>query len=348
MRLLAFLFLAISALAAERPAVGAIRWDAWSGGSVTEQVERTLSPERHRFRLPWFATVDAQGRARIDASASGVMEQEIAYAKSAGLDYWAFLTYAEDDAMSSALARYLRSPRRAELGFCLILHQSLGVPENRWPRERERIVRLLREPGYQQAAGRPLVFTFDLRLEETAPRRRFDELRGALAQAGLDPYFTAMGWYPPTDHKKHAPLGFAAVSAYAQPGEQPVFVDYVAGFEQHAWAAAKKARVPYIPLVTTGWDKRPRQDHPVSWEPNPAYARQKTFPATATPAEIAAHLRRALDFVKANPDICPAGTIIAYAWNEHDEGGWLCPTWTPSGKPDTSRLDAIREVLKGR
>ena len=35
-----------------------------------------------------------------------------------------------------------------------------------------------------------------------------------------------------------------------------------------------------------------------------------------------------------------------YAWNEHDEGGWPVPTWTPEGKPDTSRLDAIRRVLR--
>jgi hypothetical protein len=34
------------------------------------------------------------------------------------------------------------------------------------------------------------------------------------------------------------------------------------------------------------------------------------------------------------------------AGNEHDESGWLVPTWTSEGKPDTSRLDAIRRVLR--
>ncbi len=28
----------------------------------------------------------------------------------------------------------------------------------------------------------------------------------------------------------------------------------------------------------------------------------------------------------AHPDTCPAGAMLIYAWNEHDEGGWLCPT----------------------
>ena len=64
----------------------------------------------------------------------------------------------------------------------------------------------------------------------------------------------------------------------------------------------------------------------------------------ATAGEIARHLARAIEFVRANPKVCQARTVIAYAWNEHDEGGWLCPTWTAQG-PDTSRLDAIRRIL---
>jgi hypothetical protein len=344
--LLTLLLLPFALLAAERPSVGAIRWDAWSGGGVTSQVEQTLSPEKHRFRLPWFAQVDASGRAHIDASTDGVMEQEIAYAKQAGLDYWAFLTYPEADAMSSALARYLRSPKRADLGFCLILHQTLSVPAARWPAERDRTLKLFKEPGYQQVDGRPLVYAFDLKTENATVKQRFDELRTAARAVGLDPYFVYMGWSPQRDYQKHSTEGFAAVSAYAHPGTEPVFTRYVEAFEQHAWANARANQIPYVPLVTTGWDKRPRQDHPVSWEKDAAYAQQPTFPAAATPTEIAAHLRRALAFVKANPAVCPANTIIVYAWNEHDEGGWLCPTWTPSGQPDTSRLDAIRSILR--
>ena len=346
-RLLATLcLLPLALLSAERPSVGAIRWDAWSGGAVTAQVEQTLSPEKHRFRLPWFAKVDASGHARIDASADGVMEQEIAYAKDAGLSYWAFLTYPEADAMSSALARYLRSPKRADLGFCLILHQTLSVPAARWPGERDRTLRLLQEPGYQKVAGRPLVFAFDLKTETPVIRQRFAELRALTKSAGLDPYFVYMGWNPARDYKAHADEGFAAASAYANPGAEPSFVKYAEAFEQRAWAGARAAKAPYVPLVTTGWDKRPRQDHPVSWEKDAAYAKQPTFPGTATPEEIAGHLRNALAFVKANPAICPANTVIVYAWNEHDEGGWLCPTWTPSGQPDSSRLAAIRQVLR--
>ena len=35
-----------------RPTVGAIRWDAWSGGEVTREVERSLGPAQYHARLP--------------------------------------------------------------------------------------------------------------------------------------------------------------------------------------------------------------------------------------------------------------------------------------------------------
>jgi arabinan endo-1,5-alpha-L-arabinosidase len=38
---------------------------------------------------------------------------------------------------------------------------------------------------------------------------------------------------------------------------------------------------------------------------------------------------------------CLDGTLFV-----DDEGGWLCPTWTPEGAPDTRRLDAIATVLR--
>jgi hypothetical protein len=78
----------------------------------------------------------------------------------------------------------------------------------------------------------------------------------------------------------------------------------------------------------------------------PGYLKQTVFIPPATAEEIAKHLQNALAFVKDNPKTCPANAIIMYAWNEHDEGGWLVPTWTAGGKPNTARLDAIRRVLR--
>ena len=49
--------------------IGAIRWDAWTGGEITAQVERTLGPQKYQSRLPWFAEVKGDSQAHIDGSA---------------------------------------------------------------------------------------------------------------------------------------------------------------------------------------------------------------------------------------------------------------------------------------
>jgi hypothetical protein len=284
---------------------------------------------------------------RITGGRQEIMDREIQYAADAGLDYWAFLFYPTDNSMSEMLRWYLSSRSRRQLNFCLILHNAFGVSETRWPQERERAVALLQEPGYQTVCGgRPLVYAFSLRYQKAFPAARVNEFLQAARAAGVNPYMVYMGWNPAQDYLAMAPLGFNAVSHYACTSADTTFAQLSTRLESGFWRNALDARVPYVPLVTTGWEKNPRKDHPVSWEKNDDYHRQATFPAVATPDEIARHLERALAFVQAHPDLCPANTVITYAWNEHDEGGWLCPTWMPGGAPDTTRLDAIRQVLK--
>ena len=328
----------------ERPVVGAIRWDAWTGGAVTEQVERTLGPKRYHDRLPWFAEVVGDNEIRIDGGRQTVMDREIEFAADAGLDYWAFLLYPESSPMSTALKQYLRSQHRDRINFCLILHNTLGVRADDWPEERDRAISLMKEPGDQTVPdGRPLVYAFTGR---GFPFGRFAEFLAAAEDTGLDPYCVFMGWNPPADFRRVSPKGFDAVSVYAKGGSQPEFRKLAEAVEKQYWQRARKAGVPYVPLVTTGWDKRPRQDHPVAWEKDHAYHDQEVFPSRAKPEQIADHLRRAISFLRSNREICEANAVIIYAWNEYDEGGWIAPTRDKDGTPDTSRLDAICRVLK--
>ncbi|MBN2296238.1 MAG: hypothetical protein JXM70_27660 [Pirellulales bacterium] len=330
----------------ERPIVGAIRWDAWTGGSVTEQVERTLGPAKYHSRLPWFAKIVDDKTVKIHGGRQTVMDREINFAADAGLDYWAFLVYPESSTMSTALKQYLASKERKKLGFCLILHNTLMASDAEWPRERDRAVALLQEPGYQKVLGnRPLVYTFQ---GGDFLFGRFTEFLCQAKQAGMNPYCVYMGWNPSSDFKRVSPHGFDAVSNYARACDQPRFSDLAKEVETEYWNNAAEAGVPYIPLITTGWNKHPRKDNPVSWEIGHPYHSQKVFPSSATPDEIAKHLHNGLSFVKEHPDICKAQAVVIYAWNEYDEGGWLAPTRGPHGKPVTDRLDAVGEVLKGK
>jgi hypothetical protein len=331
------------------PIVGAIRWDAWTGGELTARMERTLGPKKYHYRLPWFAAVTNDSLPKIDGSRQAVMDREIDFAADAGLNYWAFLLDEESSAMNKALQQYMASPRRKRINFCIILHNTLGVEAARWPAERNRAIALMKQANYQCASdGRPLVFVFDALYEGEFPANRLAELKEEAKKSRLAPYFVYMGWDPEGDYARHSTKGIAAVSAYSYGGIQTNFLQLAESLENFQWQSAAKAGVPCVPLVTTGWNKQPRKDTPVPWEKDHGYHRQSVFPPAATPQEIALHLERAVTFVQTHPQVCPANAILIYAWNEYDSGGWLAPTWTPSGKPNTERLDAVAKVLKAR
>ena len=109
---LAALFLLLAALAALRagedePIVGAIRWDGWYGdGTVTKAVEASLGQPKYHFRLPWFAQLQSDGSVRINGDSQAIMEQDIAYAAAARLNYWGVVDYWDEaPGMSVALNR---------------------------------------------------------------------------------------------------------------------------------------------------------------------------------------------------------------------------------------------------
>jgi len=176
---------------------------------------------------------------------------------------------------------------------------------------------------------------------------RFNELREAARKAGLrDPYLVYMGWSPERDWAVAQELGFDAISAYALGGDGGgPYQALVADVENVQWDFCSRHEIPFVPLVQTGWDKRPRMDNPVPWERDASYHKARKYYETATPGEITAHLGRALDWAEQHPAPCAAKVVIMYGWNEHDEGGWLVPTWSADGTPNTERLDAVKRAL---
>lgn len=54
------------------------------------------------------------------------------------------------------------------------------------------------------------------------------------------------------------------------------------------------------------------------------------------------------DMYTEHPEKCPARTVIMYAWNEHSEGGFLCPTMgdAPDYRPVTKQVDELGKALR--
>ncbi len=342
-----------SVLTRSRPRFGAIRWDAWQeDGSVNSIVESTLSPAHWHDRLPGFAEELGADSVSIRGNDPAIMAEEIAWALAAGVDYWAFVAYPPDIGMSNGLRLYLDSPH-AGLDFALILQGSwLSLDsEVSWSEQVDRYIELFSDPSYVRVDGeRPLVFLFDApnmwgtsRFPSIGDAAvAFTELRAACAAAGLgSPYLVFMGWDPAGDAATARTLGFDALSTYAVYGGSEAGAPYseLAATARATWAAEASTGLGVVPGLGAGWDPRPRIETPTPWA---TYA-DIHFVAPA-PEELGDHVEEGLAWVDAHAAAAPARAVVLYAWNEHDEGGWIAPTWTATG-PDTARLDAVAAAL---
>ena len=172
--------------AKQRPSVGVIRWDAWNlyngqYDAISFYLHRALSPEEFHFRIPFYVSVVSPNNISFNGDVQDVMDQEIIFAKHAGIDYWAFDTYctfgpncttnitycAQYYQQTSnhycprnpayGLDRYLSSSYKSLLNFTLILLGSSPCDVN----FQQSYINLMKLPQFQTVlGGRPLLYLF--------------------------------------------------------------------------------------------------------------------------------------------------------------------------------------------
>jgi len=216
------------------------------------------------------------------------------------------------------------------------------------------------QTNYQRlAGGRPLIYLFIDQLEHLTRdfggswanvRKGFDALDAACAKAGLArPYLVVMCGDPGLAHAIRTQLKGDAISNYMAkvPNGRPASYEALNLSAQAYWKDMAATGSAIVPICLTGWDTRPRKQRPPSWQadrrPN---IDMDEYVVAGTPAQIAAQVQAALEFVKMHPESCPARTVLIYSWDECDEGGSaLIPTYTAAG-PDHAILDSVGAVLR--
>ena len=99
-----------------------------------------------------------------------------------------------------------------------------------------------------------------------------------------------------------------------------------------------------IPLYPVGWDPMPRVDIPSPWATYPAtdYAAQPTEEDLVQGAEMFA------DKIKTTPCLRDTffGHILMFAWNEFEEGAWICPTYNEDLTINTDKVRGVAKMIK--
>ena len=340
----------------EPAAIGAIRWDAWYGEPTSAdpgnpdpctQVERTLSPAKYHWRVPFFGDIGGDGRVSFPEYTQEIFDREMEYAIEAGLDYFAYVWYLNIPGMERAHQYHAASKYSAQVKLCSIFDGNALCKED----VREEIGGMIAQ-GYWQTVldGRPLMFYFSGDGEGIA--RDIAAYRAICAGLGVPaPYAVVMGG----GQEMVSEYGADALSDYAVGGSGGMRYSRLTFAAARRWNRAWPGGTPMIPCWSAGWNALPRHDNPVSW----MEVASDSYVADGTPEEIARMLAAALRWCKWNPKRAEANAVIGYAWNEHDEGGWLCPTIKVDGKEsgvplrnadgtfqiDDSRIQALKKVI---
>ncbi len=331
------------AMQKKRPLLGVIRWDAFNGGdSKTNPELKSLSPSKCHDRVPFFLKIESENQVSGSENNQDAIDRQIEYAKSAGIDYWAFITGPEMDPNGMefyALDKFLKSEHKSDIGFCVILH----IYNSSWESRVKALVGFFKEPSYIKVPGnRPLLYLYSIGDMEAQygkdTKKNLDILMNETVAAGLGrPYVVFMS-PSAAGAAKVKEYGADALSSYANWEGKDMSYAALAASDLKRWEAFSKTGVKVIPLVSLGWNGMPRIDNPPPWGVGGAGGRLFDLPK---PEEAAAHIRQGFEFVQSHPEVCDAHSILCYAWNEFCEGGWLCPTYGEG----TARLDAVRKMV---
>ena len=340
-----------------RPVIGAIRWDAWTrdaqewlGG------EANLGDQRWHYRIPFFGRIVSDTQVEVRGDTQEIMDQEIEHAAPA-LDYWAFLWYHPESepgrhGMGRALELYLSSERRSEINYALMLssggNEYTGgnhlTPKDKVDETVEFIVARMCDPTYQTVLdGRPLLY---LMCDDNFAayhggvgnaRALVDAIRDGTIASGLaNPYIVVVSFDMERIDRYMDEFGFDAHSRYGTPpaayGEERAY-SYLTTLGRWTWDAAKEMGRPYVFPLSIGWDRRPRD--------RPDQEKTSDHILEPTEDELVEHVTAALGWMGENRELCEANAVLVYAWNEFDEGGWLCPSLLEG----VDKLGALRRAI---
>lgn len=330
--------------------VGVINWDCslpaetYFGYYQT----RTLSPKKYRTYTPYYADVLGENKIAYHYRTQEEIDRELSYAVNAGIDYFTYVFYPEEGSRNHISLTYRDCSHRVyELNYARRMHESsawrekigMAVIVAKHPfseRDVEELVELLRQPYYESMDGRPLVYLIGGIREEITGR-----IREVCAKKDVpDPYFVGMfdrTCPPDKDYTKidalsaYSCLGIG-VRTYAELCEEMLL-------QNRTRLSVGRAIVPHF---TVGWDPSPRVDIPCPWT-----TYDKTdYAAYATESELMRGAEMLANWIQNEAKNAFVGQILTFAWNEFEEGGWICPTYDEQRNINTDRVRIFSKIVR--
>jgi len=328
-----------------RATVGAYYFDGWSG--KTDNMHMTsLLETKYADRKPLWGWRD---------DTVEIMQKQIGYCADHAIAFWAFDWYYPEGKekttpLNNALGLYLKAPNCQRLKFCLLVanHAGFRIGPKDWDACCQRWIELFRQPTHLQLDGQPLLIFFSPEELKRAfggvegVRQALESLRTKAKQAGLPGVAVAACTGPGGHLTDLARSGYTLLTGYnynlgwmSGGGSQP-FQKLIDGNQRIFEQSAEKTPLPYVPVITIGWDRRP-------WEEDklPPKKMSVWYP-DRTPKLVEEFVGLGVRWLDKHPDKTTAQRLLLiYAWNENGEGGYL----TPTAKDGTEYLKAVQLAI---
>ena len=334
--------------------IGVINWDASLTGDTYfgYYQTRSLSQKKYRTWVPFYADLIDEERISYHWRSAGEYGRELRYAIDAGIDYFAYVWYPTEGSilhvqrtpndcshrvheLTYARRLYETSTLTDRIGMCAILS---GHPFSE--RDLAELVDAFEKPYYEKIDGRPLLYVYPGNTAETVNSIHVMCKTRGIPKPYTVPLFVSSDILPQAD----------ALSAYATANSEDID-----RYEALCRIAVERDLMrlqngkPIIPLFSVGWNPSPRLDRMTPWTTDAAgssiYRHVRYAPAPTEP-ELTAGAKAFAAHIKNNVGEMFAGHILTFAWNEFEEGGFICPTYTEAGDINDAQVRAFAGAVR--
>lgn len=295
------------------PVVGVYYFDGWTH-------ERNMANDTFRWNYPglepewgWY-----------DDSVE-IMARQIDVASGHGVSFFAFDWYwnhGDPSAcpMNTSIDLFQKARNRDRMRFCLLVanHDAYVIAREEWHAAVDAWMPYLSHESAMTVDGKPMIIIF---MPRDAPGEGLAYLQRAATAHGL-PGVSVVAKRKAIGEAEALELGYTHSTDYALPGgwkEAPEPHPYaeLADRARESWQGSRK--LPHIPLVMSGWDRRP-------WELSRDAITSYHY-VGRTPTAFGAQLEDAVTWMDEHPEqTTDERLLMIYAWNEYGEGGYIAPT----------------------
>jgi|AGTN01.1.fsa_nt_gi hypothetical protein len=341
----------------EKPAtIGVYYFDGWSGknrqaDNPDEPWAKDAPTHLTRRMVEEFSEREPVWGWRNDSQE--IMERQIDLAADNGVEFFLFCWYWKDnkgpinieaiekDHHHKSLELFMKAKNRDRIRYSLLIANHGGfeiLGKENWEAAIKYWAKYFKDPQYMTVDGKPLLVVFGSG-DDAIDNESLEGMQEVAKAEGLNKGLSIAGCGEGAKNKSgftHS-THYNLTSGYADGSEEHSFQELIDRAKPR-WKGTEEQ--PYIPVINTGWDKRP-------WEgPNGLNQKEGWYFPDSSPEMFKRFLTDAIQWMDDNPTKTTKERIVlVYAWNELGEGGYLVPT---KGDPEASFLKQIRDVVTAK